>query len=267
MFTRLTSQQIGKRIRRIRTENGYSQEDIAKMLQISRSSVVQMEKGKRQISIIELASLSEKLGFSMDQLLSGEYEISSSTEFVEEPELETELAVRRDSVPKLKRMKLESVILYITSKCGAKPRMDINLLISLLYFCDFNHYELHEEQLTGLLYTKKPFGPSPENITGIFKAMESENRLQRIKSEYKSVPLIKYLPGVQANLKNISAAEKTVIDHVIEQFSDWPARALNSYSLEDMPLRATQAGEGIDYELAFYRKPPYSVRIYDEDWS
>lgn len=267
MNKRLTSQQIGKRIRRIRCENGYSQEDIAKILHISRSSVVQMEKGNRQISVIELATLSEKLGFSVDQLLSGGYEITSTLELAEEPELKTDLTVMRDSVPKLKRTKLETVILYITGKCGAKPRMDIHLLINMLYFCDFNHYELHEEQLTGLHYTKQSFGPSPDGINEILKELETEKKLQRIKSSYNNVPQIKYLPKKDANLMKLNAAEKEVIDQVIEQFSDWTASAINNYSSKDMPLRATKQLEPIDYELVFYRKPTYSVRIYDEDWS
>ena len=127
--------------------------------------------------------------------------------------------------------------------------------------------ELHEEQLTGLLYKKQPAGPSPEKINPILKEMENEAKLHRIKSNYRGIPHYKYLPGVQADMKKLSAAEKGVIDHVIERYSGWPARALSSYAREDMPLRATQPGEVIDYELVFYRKPPYSVRIYDEDWS
>ena len=105
MTNRLTSRQIGGRIRLIRIENSYSQEDLAKMLQISRSSVVQIEKGKRQISVIELTILSNMLGFSMDQFLTGSYESASETVVAEEPEIEIEKAAMRDSVPKLNRAK------------------------------------------------------------------------------------------------------------------------------------------------------------------
>ncbi|MCK5067540.1 MAG: helix-turn-helix domain-containing protein [Bacteroidales bacterium] len=266
MNRQLTPRQLGKKLKSIRVESGFSQEDIARMLQISRSSVVQIEKGNRQISAIELSMLSEALGFSADEFLSAEYETSTTMAVVEEPELETEMDVMRDSVPKLKRAKLETVILYITGKCGALPRMDVNLLINLLYLCDFNHYELHEEQLTGLLYTKQAFGPSPENISGILKEMEKAGKLQRFKSSYKGIPLIKYLPSIHANLMKLDAAEKEVIDRVLEQFSHWPANALNAYTREEMPLRATKQGEEISYELTFYRRSPHSVRIYDDDW-
>ena len=32
-----------------------------------------------------------------------------------------------------------------------------------------------------------------------------------------------------------------------------------------MPWKASQNGEVIDYELAFYREPPYSVRTYEKN--
>ncbi len=266
MKRELTPPQLGNKLKRIRMECGFSQADIAKILHISRSSVVQIEKGNRQVSAIELSILSQSMSFSTDTFLKAEYEPSTTLTVAEEPEIETKTDVMRDSTPKLKRTKLETVILYITGKCGALPRMDVNLLINLLYFCDFNHYELHEEQLTGLLYTRRASGPSPENITGILKEMEREGKVQRFKSSYKGIPLIKYLPGLHANLMKLNAAEKEVIDRVLTQFSHWPANALSAYTREEMPLRATKEGEAIDYELAFYRRPPHSVRIYDEDW-
>lgn len=266
MKSQLTPQQLGKKLKGLRIKSGFSQEDIARMLNISRPSVVQIEKGNRQISAIELSMLSEALGFSADDFLSSDYEVATAITIIEEPNVETDIEVIRDSAPKLKRAKLETVILYITAKCGAQPRMDVNLLLSLLYLCDFNHYELHEEQLTGLLYTRQAFGPSPENITIILHEMEEDGRLQRFKGKYKGFPLIKYLPGVHVNLMNLNAAEKEVIDRVIEQFSHWPANALNAFIREEMPIQATKQGEAISYELAFYRKAPHSVRIYDEDW-
>ena len=262
----ISAEKIGRRIRNFRKQKGLSQEDIATILQIPRSSVVQMEKGNRQISVVELVLLSESFGFSIDKFLSSNYKEPSGFAVVEEPEIESEITKMRDSKPVLKRAKLETVLLYITGQCGAKPNMDERLLMYLLYFCDFNHYEIHEEQLTGALYTKQTFGPSPEHVPGIIKEMEKAKILQRFKSSCSGKPCIKYLPGISADLMKISAAEKEVIDRVVEQFSGWPASALCDYSREDMPVRATKQGEPIAYELVFYRRPPYSVRIYEADY-
>ena len=190
----------------------------------------------------------------------------SDIEMVAEPEVGSDIGLMRDSTPALKKGKLKTVLLYLVTQCGAKPNMDANLLLSLLYFCDFNYYEIHEEQLTGLLYKKESFGPSPKQALALIKEMENEKSLLRFKSSYTGIPHVKYLPGIVANLKLISAAEKELIDRVIDQYSDWSASRLSTYSREDMPLKATKQGESIDYELVFYRRPPYTVRIYEEDF-
>ena len=63
----------------------------------------------------------------------------------------------------------------------------------------------------------------------------------------------------------LKASEKEVIDRVIEQMSDWSAAAISNYSHKDMPWQATKEGEEINYELAFYREAPFSVRNYGDE--
>jgi hypothetical protein len=40
---------------------------------------------------------------------------------------------------------------------------------------------------------------------------------------------------------------------------------ISEYSHGDKPWKATGMNEDLDYELAFYRRPPYSVRVYKEE--
>ncbi len=47
--------------------------------------------------------------------------------------------------------------------------------------------------------------------------------------------------------------------------SDWSASGISDYSHNDMPWKASKEGEIIDYELAFYRTPPFSVRNYGNE--
>ena len=68
-----------------------------------------------------------------------------------------------------------------------------------------------------------------------------------------------------ADLKELKASETEVIDRVIEQMSDWSAAAISQYSHKDMPWIASKEGEIINYELAFYREAPFSVRNYGEE--
>ena len=157
MSEHVSSEELGRKIKRIRKLNGFSQDEIARIIKIPRSAVVQIEKGNRNISIIELLTLSQALGFSIDKFLTSSYEQPLDSLVVHEPVIESKVEVLRNSFPVLNRTKLDNVLLYITGACGAKPNMDINLLMNLLYFCDFNYYEIHEEQLTGMQYTKQSF--------------------------------------------------------------------------------------------------------------
>jgi broad specificity phosphatase PhoE/plasmid maintenance system antidote protein VapI len=64
-----TREQIGKKIKKLRVNKGFSQEEIASRLHIPRPSVSQIEHGKRDISVIELARLSEVFSLSPDEII------------------------------------------------------------------------------------------------------------------------------------------------------------------------------------------------------
>ena len=263
MESRLTPQQIGRKIKKLRKQKDLSQEDIARILSIPRSAVTQIELGNRHVSILELVKLSEYLGFSLDQFLAGEYEAVNNLFKVSEPEVEVERV--RISKPTLKRSKLETVLLYILERCGGKPNMGENMISSLLYFCDFNYYEIYEEHFTGLQYMKQPSGPSASRISEMLHHMVSQENLAKIKTQYNGYPQLRYLPLIKADLTRLSGAEKDIMDRVIDQFSDWNAHTLNDFAKKDMPWLASDQGKEIDYELVFYRRSPFSVRVYNED--
>jgi uncharacterized phage-associated protein len=155
--------------------------------------------------------------------------------------------------------------LYILERCAGKPNVGETVLYKLLYFSDFNYYELYEEHLTGALYKKLPYGPVPQKLDAILTQMLETGQLQRVKTEYHGYPQTRYLPLVKADLTELKASETEIIDSVIEQMSDWSAAAISNYSHKDMPWLASKDGEAINYELAFYREAPFSVRNYGDD--
>lgn len=259
----LTQKQLGKRITALRKAKGLSQEDLAKLIELSRPSLAQIELGNRSIDALELFRLSQVLGFSMDELMSEDYKLEES--MVKEDVIACKKTELRVSLPELQVSKLMNVLLYILETCAGKPNIGETLLYKLLYFCDFNYYELYEEHLTGARYKKLPYGPVPQKMDAIINQMIEQGLLQRIRTEYHGLPQTRYLPLEKADLTRLSAAEKTVIDHVIQQMSDWNARRISEYSHKDMPWLATKDGDYISYNLAFYRELPYSVRVYEDE--
>ncbi len=263
MSAQLTPQQFGKRLAELRKLKGFSQENMAKLLAIPRSSVAQMELGNRNVTALELIKWSEVLGFSIDRFVAKEYKAERVCEVVSEPD--PEYQETRTSNPVLNKDKFANVILYLLERCGGKPNLGETVLYKLLYFSDFNFYEIYEEHLTGSLYRKLPFGPVPQNIESQIGQMLANNRLQRIKTTFRGFPQTRYIPLVKPDLTKMSAAEKDVIDKVIERFSDWSASAISEYSHLDIPWKATEEGDIIDYELAFYRESPFSARVYNDE--
>ena len=264
MNTKISQKQVGQRIAEIRKMKGLSQEDLAKSIKISRPSLAQIELGNRNIDIMELQNLSIILGFSLDEFMSKDFKINQIFENKED-KIKHQKNNERISVPTLQINKFKNVLLYILERCAGKPNVGETVLYKLLYFSDFNYYELYEEHLTGAKYRKLPYGPVPQKLDAIINQMIETNQLQRVKTEYHNYPQTRYLPLVKANLTELKASEKETIDRVIEQMSDWSASSISNYSHKDLPWLVSKEGNDINYELAFYREAPYSVRNYGNE--
>lgn len=256
-------QQIGRRIAELRKMRGLSQEELAKQVLISRPSLTQIELGNRSIDIIELHKLSKVLFFSLDDIMSDNFS-AAKVSMVNEEQIAWKLE-DRIAVPVLQIAKFKNILLYILERCAGKPNVGEAVLHKMLYFCDFNHYELYETHLSGAKYRKQAFGPVPEEMDAVIKQMLDDAQLQRVKTIYRGCPQIRYLPLEKADLTLWKASEKEVIDRVVDQMSDWSAEVISKYAHKDLPWEVTEDGKDVSYELAFYRVLPYSVRSYEID--
>ena len=108
-------------------------------------------------------------------------------------------------------------------------------------------------------------GIVPKRFETIVNAMIEKEELKKIKTEYYDKTQTRYIPLTKPDLTKLKASETEVIDRVIEQMSDWSAATISNYSHNDMPWKASKEGEEINYELAFYRDAPYSVRNYGNE--
>lgn len=252
----ISKHKLAERIKKLREDLGLSQGELAKKLDIPRPSVSQIESAQRDIGSIELAQLAKIFEISVDDLLSPDLEDNKC----QKAKMESE-------APKLNKEKFKQVLLYILDKCGAKANVGETVIYKLLYFSDFNYYELFETYLTGAAYRKISFGPAPCDFQEIVQEMIADGQLKKVTVEYYGKPQKKYLPLVKADINqwNWTAREKEVIDNVIERLSALDAAAISDYSHGDIPWEVTSDKDIIDYDAVFYRKQPYSVRAYPEE--
>src|SRR5258708_29226525 len=185
-----------------------SQENLDKKIKISRSSLVQIELGNRGVDILELQELAAVLEFSLDDFVSKDFTVTKIGE--EMVETKPQPGEVRLSIPAVKVDKFKNVLLYILERCAGKPNVGETVIYKLLYFSDFNYYELYEEHLTGARYRKLPFGPVPQKLETIVGRMVEKRQLQRIKTEYHGYPQTRYLPLIKADLTELKASEKEV---------------------------------------------------------
>ncbi len=262
METQLNEVEIGRRITELRKRKGWSQEEMAKAINMSRPSYAQIELGNRGLDVLELNNLSMVLEFSLDAFMSPDFWDKDVLDNKEEKTAKKN--EERIAIPTLQIKKFKNILLYILERCAGKPNVGETVLYKLLYFSDFNYYEIYEEHLTGAKYRKLPYGPVPQKLDAIIEQMIEKKQLQKIKTTYHDYIQTRYLPLTKADLTQLKASEVEVIDAVIAQMGDWSATAISEYSHKDKPWKATQNNDLINYELAFYRRPPYSVRNYED---
>jgi transcriptional regulator with XRE-family HTH domain len=252
----ITKHKLAEIVKKMREDRELSQEELAIKLGVPRPSISQMESGQRDVSSIELAKIAKIFEISVDDLLSPDL-----------GEKEYKDMKREAKAPKFDKEKFKQVLLYILDKCGAKANVGETVLYKLLYFSDFNYYELFEDYLTGAAYRKISYGPAPCDFQIIAQEMIDEGKLKKVTTEYYGKSQKKYLPLVDADINGWkwSAREKEVIDNVIERLSGMDATTISEFSHEDIPWEVTKDKDIIDYDTVFYRKPPFSVRAYPEE--
>lgn len=253
---------LGRRIQRLRTENGVNQDALAKAIGIPRPAVTLLEQGKRKASASELVKIARFFNLSMEELVDDTK--MPQVRLQNNKEAKAQASRIRISVPQRNLYKFRQVLLYILNKVGSKPNIGETVIYKLLYFIDFNFYEKYEEQLIGATYIKNKYGPTPVEYRTIIGEMIKKGEIEAVKSPYFQYPQTKYLPRKPFDLKVFKAHEIDTINTVLDRLSDMSAKDISEYSHQDVPWLTAGEGKPIDYEAVFYRTPEYTVRPRDE---
>lgn len=236
----------------LRKNSKISQQALAERLQISRPTLDKIEKEEKSLTLDQIKICSQVFEISPEVFISGQLPA--------EKHAEEELI----TIPQKNVEKFKEVFLYILEKVGSRPNVGQTVLYKLLYFIDFDHFEKYQEQLIGATYIKNHHGPTPKEFIKIVEEMKKVGDIEEVKSEYFNFEMKKYLARRSANLSQLKASELQTIERVLEKYAGKSAKELSDLSHKDMPWAASEDGEEIDYQLAFYRTEPFSTGKYDE---
>jgi transcriptional regulator with XRE-family HTH domain len=247
-------------LKTLRENKGFSQEELSSRLGISRQTLVKYERAESTLPTNIIKKLSGLFDLDPGCFISGNLPQEPEYRIIAEDNSKQSKNDIRIDIPQKNISKFKEALLYILGKAGARPNVGQTVLYKLLYFIDFDYYELYEEQLIGALYIKNTFGPTPIDFAKIIKKMQTDNELEEIKTKHFNHDQTKYMPIRKANLQLFTAREIKHIDMVLEKHADKSAAELSALSHKDVPWITTEDKKVIPYEAVFYRTAETSVR-------
>ena len=158
--------------------------------------------------------------------------------------------------------KFKQFLQYVIHKTSNISNVGKTVLYKILYFTDFNYYELFEEKLSGETYLKYPYGPAPCDFDEIIDKLKTEGLIKENLATY-IYPQKKFTSTMEPNTSKFTKEELEFIDKSIDNYSSFNATKISEHSHKDIPYIVAEDFEELDYELVFYRGPELSVRVYD----
>jgi transcriptional regulator with XRE-family HTH domain len=254
----INKQALGNKIKALRESANLSQEDLSQKIGLSRVAISQIEQGNRSVDFLELAKISEVFKLKTDYFL------------IEDELINIELTENQkkvnNKISNFDPKKLKNVILYILEKCAGKPNVGETVLYKLLYFIDFDNFEINNQPISGLDYVHLQYGPVPvaSQYSPVIGAMKANQELKIIIFDYFGLKIKRYINLIRYNIDVLCPKETKVIDDVIGSLSNMSAAQIEEYSHGDAPWQLTGDKEVIPYNLVFERKTPYAKRSIDD---
>lgn len=250
----INKKSLGNKIKALREFENMSQEDLAKKVGISRVAISQIEQGNRNIDFLELAKMAKVFKLKTDYFL------------LEDELVDIKPTKKSKELIKFDPQKLRNVILYILEKCAGKPNVGETVLYKLLYFIDFDNFEINGQSISGLSYIHLQYGPVPvaSLYLPVIEEMKLKQELKIIISDYFGLRMKRYINLISHDIDSLSSKEARVIDNVIASLSDMSASQIEEYSHGDAPWCLTDEKELIPYCLVFKRQSPYAKKSHDD---
>ena len=222
-------------IEKARIECGYSQEQVAQAIGVSRPTYIKIESGKNELTIRQAKVLSSILRISMDDILG----------FADGTSIFTDAL---SAIEKYKQIILNS-LKYGSDEDGKIPKTK---LAKLVYLADFIWYYLHSAPMSGMTYRKLPRGPVADVYFRALDELEEEGLIIR---EPKGQAILFSLVEREAPTSKLTDSELDLIERVGRTWRGKSTGDIVNFTHEQLPWRICRDGEAIPYSLIIQEKP------------
>ncbi len=156
------------------------------------------------------------------------------------------------------KKKFNKAILYLVSKFPNGKLKGLKKLAKLLYFADFDFFEIHEVPITGATYRAKKMGPYPDQLDDALDELRKKEILKVGKEKNLGLEndtvIFEINPKIKIDsLSWFNEKERTMLDSVYQRYGGLSGTDLEIISHNEAPFNAVNRGEVLPYELSFYR--------------
>ncbi|HUJ09376.1 MAG TPA: Panacea domain-containing protein [Verrucomicrobiae bacterium] len=150
--------------------------------------------------------------------------------------------------------KMQHVILFFLERIN-NVHLGRKKLMKLLYYVDFDHYEMHGKSVTGATYRKLPHGPVPKEAKQLIEHMAKKNLVKEVKVKRVDYAQHRLIAQTKFDASLFSGEEIQTLERVAKEWENCTGGEIEAASHAEAPWSATKDGKDIDYDLAYYRCP------------
>lgn len=217
-------------IKSTRIAKNLSQEEISQKIGISRSSYINFEQGKTELSFSQAAKAANILGISLEEVEKG---IKANYE-------------------KYKQM----ILAYLRVATSKDGNITKTKLAKMLYLADFTWFYENLESMSGMEYRRIQFGPVPDMY---FRALDELEELGKISiSRKEDMILVSENRGSKKDkLEILSEKELFLISKIAERWKNKKTKEIVDFTHNQLPYKICAPDEIIPYELIIQEDPDY----------
>lgn len=254
---------ISEDIKKIRKEIGLSLDELANIIGCAKKTLISYEKGEsipndtyliiiktildnpESIKLLINANrnmFEDKRLIRIEKKLNDYYANNSRGLFLDK-EIE---ASEYNGFTEIDIDKLINIITILSDKGINKTK-----LLKELFYIDFLSYKNKSCSITGLEYTKLPYGPVVDDFEKIFDTLTINNIIDyniKYNNNYEE-HIIK--SKVKPNFNIFRKEELDIINKIQEYFKDFNVKEIEEYSHKENAYIKTKLGDKISYEYAF----------------
>jgi len=228
---------LGQNLEKARSARGYTLEQVAKAIDLSRQTYALVEAGKRDITLSQAEVLAAMMRTSIDELRGAPDGVSTFTD-------------PQTSIEKFKQMILNAMQYGADKEDG---KITKTKLAKLVYLADFTWYYDKLTPMSGMSYRKLPRGPVPDIYFRALDELEEDGVINR-QEKGRSI-LLGLAESGEAPASRLSKDEKMMLKKISEAWKGKQTQEVVDFTHAQLPWQICREGEIIPYGLITQEDP------------